>query len=63
MRSGIGGLLAVAGPELEAELRAVRRCDDDYATAGKPACDWADPEAQVALIDALVALEGRRLSP
>jgi hypothetical protein len=69
VRSAMRGLLAVCGPELEAELRAVLRRDDDYATAGKPACDWDDPAAREALVDALATdalaclalLEGRRL--
>lgn len=28
--------------------------DDDYATPGKPPCDWDDPAAREALVDALV---------
>jgi hypothetical protein len=71
VRSAIRGLLGVAGPALEAELRTVLSRDDDYATPGKPPCDWADPEARVALIDALstdaldalIALEGRSVPP
>jgi Transposase DDE domain/Transposase domain (DUF772) len=71
VRSALRGLLAVAGPELQAELRAVLSRDDDYATPGKPVCDWADPEARETLIDALstdaldalIALEARSLSP
>jgi len=52
LRSGIRGLLAAAGPR-EQELRSLLRRDDDYATSGKPVCDWDDPAARVALIDAL----------
>jgi Transposase DDE domain len=71
LRSAIRGLLAVAGPALGAEIRAVLARDDDYATAGKPSCDWADPAAREALIealstdalDALIAMEGRSLAP
>ena len=29
------------------------RRDDDYAAAGKPACDWDDAAAREALVDAL----------
>ena len=69
VRSAIRGLLAAAG-ELEAELRRLLRRDDDYASAGKPACDYDDPAAREALVDALakdaqallLALEGRQLS-
>ncbi len=68
VRSAIRGLLAVAG-ELEPELRAGLRRDDDYASAGKPVCDYEDPVAREALVDALakdaqallVALDGRHL--
>jgi hypothetical protein len=28
--------------------------DDDYASVGKPPCDWDDPKAREALVDALV---------
>jgi len=50
-------------------VRSVLRRDDDYAMAGKPSCDWDDPEAREALVDALVvdalvalkALEGVEL--
>ena len=68
LRSGIRGLLAAAGGR-EASLRVLLRRDDDYATGGKPVCDWEDPSAREALIDAiatdaaalLAALEGERL--
>ena len=39
---------------LAARVRAVLERDDDYATAGKPPCDWDDPAAREQLIDALV---------
>ena len=69
IRSAIRGLLRVAGPELEVPIRTVLRRDDDYARAGKPACDWDDAEAREAMVDALVldglaaikVLEGRTL--
>ena len=53
IRSAIRGLLRVAGDNLAAELRGVLRRDDDYANAGKPACDWEDKAAREALVDAL----------
>jgi hypothetical protein len=52
VRSGIRGLLAVAGGR-EAGLRALLRRDDDYRTSGKPACDWDDRSAREVLVDAL----------
>jgi len=69
VRSAIRGLLAAAG-ELEGALRAVLRRDDDYASAGKPVCDYDDRAAREALVDALakdaqallLVLEGRALS-
>jgi Transposase DDE domain len=63
-------VLALSDAALEARLRAVLDRDDDYRTAGKPVCDYDDPQAREALIDALakdalailVCLEGRKLS-
>ena len=54
IRSAIRGLLRVADDELAARIRACLRRDDDYARAGKPACDWDDAEAREAMIDDLV---------
>jgi len=70
VRSAIRGLLAVCDAELEARLREVLTRDDDYRSAGKPACDYDDPKAREELVDALakdalallMALEGVRLS-
>jgi len=70
IRSAIRGLLAVCDRELDAELRGLLARDDDYASLGKPVCDYEDREAREALIDALakdarallVALDGRELS-
>jgi hypothetical protein len=59
VRSAIRQLLAVAG-ERERGLRTVLRRDDDYLAAGKPACDYDDPAARVALVDAL-ARDGQAL--
>ncbi len=53
IRSAVRGLLRVADPALTAALRAVLERDDDYAVAGKPTCDYDDPQARAALIDAL----------
>jgi len=52
VRSAIRGVLAAAD-EQEDGLRSVLRRDDDYRSGGKPACDWEDAEARLALVDAL----------
>jgi hypothetical protein len=70
IRSAIRGVLRVADEGLGREVRAVLKRDEDYATAGKPACDWDDKAAREALIDALardahavlVLLHGRTLA-
>jgi hypothetical protein len=53
IRSAIRGLLGVADGKLAAELRGVLKREDDYASAGKPACDWEDKAAREALVDEL----------
>ena len=53
VRSAIRGVLGAADPGLEAELRAVLKRDDEYASAGKPTCDYEDPDAREQLVDAL----------
>lgn len=71
VRSAIRGLLKTADATLESELRGVLSGADDYAGAGKPACDWADADARAAVIDRLACdgvalldrLEGRQLDP
>jgi hypothetical protein len=71
LRGAIRGLLRACPPPLAAKVRALLRRDDDYAAPGKPACDWTDPQAREALVDALVrdayrahyALRGERLDP
>ena len=35
-------------------MRTTLTRDDDYASLGKPPCDWDDPKAREALVDALV---------
>ena len=70
IRSAIRGLLREADGELEVQLRAVLQRDDDYRTAGKPACEWDDKAAREALVDelardgyaALWTLDDRKLS-
>ncbi len=42
------------GSPLAVSLRAALLRDDDYATPGKPPCDWDDRAAREALVDALV---------
>jgi hypothetical protein len=69
IRSAIRGLLRVVDADLENGLRSRLRRDDDYASCGKPVCDYDDPVARQALVDALAgdamalleALEGREL--
>jgi hypothetical protein len=71
IRSAIRGLLKVAGTDLEAGLRTRLAREDDYATAGKPVCDYDDRSAREALVDALAKdargllgfLDGRELEP
>ena len=43
-----------ADPALAGAVRAALTRDDDYATLGKPPCDWDDRKAREALVDALV---------
>jgi hypothetical protein len=42
------------GTALGVRARAALSRDDDYAGPGKPSCDWDDPAAREALVDALV---------
>jgi hypothetical protein len=70
IRSAIRGLLGACDRVLEDELRGRLGRDDDYASAGKPVCDYEDRQAREAMIDALAkdarallgALDGRELS-
>src|SRR5215218_1905460 len=70
LRAAIRKLLrSLAGPAAARVREALRR-DDDYATPGKPPCDWDDPAAREQLVDelvrdagaALAALEGEALA-
>jgi hypothetical protein len=57
LRAAIRKLLIVldnSASGLAARVRAALERDDDYATLGKPPCDWDDPAAREALVDALV---------
>jgi IS5 family transposase len=57
LRASIRKLLSAldqAGTPLAASVRAALLRDDDYATPGKPPCDWDDRDAREALVDALV---------
>jgi hypothetical protein len=73
LRAAIRRLLRVADrddTELAAAVRMVLTRDDDYATVGKPPCDWDDRAAREGLVDALVrdadaallVLHGRELA-
>jgi hypothetical protein len=71
LRGAIRGLLRVCPAELAAALRTALQREDDYLAAGKPVCDWEDPQAREQLVDALFrdgyralgALRGRKLGP
>jgi hypothetical protein len=71
VRSAIRGLLKACDSGLAGELRRLLCRDDDYAAAGKPACDYDDPAAREELVDALArdahallaALDGQELGP
>jgi len=52
VRAAIRGVLGAAD-DREPHLRALLRRDDDYRTGGKPACDWEDADARLAVVDAL----------
>jgi IS5 family transposase len=57
LRASIRKLLSAldqVGSPLAATVRTALVRDDDYATPGKPPCDWDDRAAREALVDALV---------
>lgn len=70
IRASIRGLLQASDEGLRAECWAVLTREDDYASGGKPVCDWDDETARAALVDALARdgyallslLDGRTLS-
>ena len=53
IRKLLGALDQAARP-VAASVRGALHRDDDYATPGKPPCDWDDRAAREALVDALV---------
>jgi IS5 family transposase len=53
IRKVLAGLDQAASP-VATMVRAVLRRSDDYASPGKPPCDWDDPTAREALVDELV---------
>jgi Transposase DDE domain/Transposase domain (DUF772) len=72
LRAAVRTLLRLADRHDRALAAGVRRVltrDDDYATPGKPSCDWDEAAARDALVDALVrdclaaldVLHGRQL--
>jgi len=75
LRAAIRKLLAVLDKtglvEIAVAVRLALVRDDDYATPGKPPCDWDDPSAREKLVDELVkdcqaalfVLEGHDLGP
>jgi hypothetical protein len=73
LRAAIRRVLSAADradPVVAGAVRAALTRDDDYASVGKPPCDWDDPKARDALVDALVrdahaalgALDGHELA-
>ncbi len=57
LRAAIRQVLAAldqAGSPVAGLVRQVLRRDDEYASPGKPPCDWDDPAARKALVDELV---------
>jgi hypothetical protein len=71
IRSAVRQLHTAADGGLESELRAVLERDDDYASGGKPVCDWDDASAREQLVADLAAdahrclgvLDGRGVGP
>lgn len=69
LRAAIRKLLRALAGGAAGRVREALARDDGYAGPGKPPCDWDDPEAREALVDALVrdaraalgALEGEPL--
>ncbi|CAN5441026.1 hypothetical protein BH24ACT7_BH24ACT7_23600 [soil metagenome] len=55
IRSAIRRLLCVVDAAVETELRAALSRADDYASGGKPSCDWDDDAAREQLVADLAA--------
>ena len=53
VRSAIRALLTGSDAALATELRCGLTRDEDYVSAGKPACEWDDAVARETLVDAL----------
>jgi hypothetical protein len=63
LRAAIRKLLrALAGSAVAGRVRDVLARDDDYASPGKPPCDWDDPAAREQLVDELVRDAGAALA-
>jgi hypothetical protein len=63
LRAAIRKLLrALAGTALAGRVRQGLARDDDYASPGKPPCDWGDPAAREQLVDELVRDAGAALT-
>jgi hypothetical protein len=62
VRSAIRGLLRACDGQLAMQVRGALARDDDYVTAGKPACDYDDPAAREELVDALARDAGAVLA-
>lgn len=54
IRKLLAGLERAGMVALSGRVRGGLRRDDDYATPGKPPCDWDDPAARELLVDGLV---------
>ena len=71
LRGAIRGVVRACSPELAALVRSALARDDDDTRAGKPVCDWDDPQAREQLVDglfrdgyrALGTLRGLKLGP
>ena len=63
VRSAIYGLLKSCDGDRAALLRGLLARDDDYAAAGKPACDYDDPQARhMQLTQTVIATDGREMT-
>ena len=60
IRAAIRGLLKIVDPDLGALLRATLEREDDYVGAGKPVCDWEDPDVRHEAPLNLAVMKGHR---